>query len=45
MAEHSAEFMKQILEKVKILTNQGKHVEASNLFNTYFPGFSDLKKK
>jgi len=44
MAEPSEEFKKKILEKVKILTSEGKHIEASHLFNTYFPEFSDLKK-
>jgi hypothetical protein len=33
----SPEFKKKILEEVKKLTNHGKHKEASELFNTYFP--------
>jgi hypothetical protein len=33
----SPEFKKKILEEVKKLTDQGKHKEASELFNIYFP--------
>ena len=33
----SIEFKKKILEEVKKLTNHGKHKEASELFNIYFP--------
>jgi hypothetical protein len=33
----SPEFKKKILEEVKKLTNHGKHKEASELFNIYFP--------
>jgi hypothetical protein len=33
----STEFKKKILEEVKKLTNQGKHKEASELFDIYFP--------
>ena len=32
----SQEFKTKILEEVKKLTNEGKHVEASALFNAYF---------
>jgi hypothetical protein len=31
------EFKKKILEEVKKLTNHGRHKEASELFNIYFP--------
>ena len=33
----SPEFKKKILEEVKKLTNHGKHKEASELFQIYFP--------
>ena len=33
----STNFKKKVLERVKQLTNQGKHVEASALFNKIFP--------
>tara|TARA_B100001250_G_scaffold320926_1_gene283871 strand:+ start:444 stop:620 length:177 start_codon:yes stop_codon:yes gene_type:complete len=32
----SQEFKSKILEEVKKLTNEGKHQEASALFNAYF---------
>jgi hypothetical protein len=35
--EFSTEFKRKILEEVKKLTNQGKHKEASELFDIYFP--------
>ncbi len=35
--ESSTEFKKKILDEVKKLTNHGKHKEASELFNIYFP--------
>ena len=35
----SIEFKKKILEEVKKLTNHGKHKEARELFNIYFPNF------
>ena len=35
--ECSAEFKMKILKRVKELTNCGKHKEASELFNIYFP--------
>ena len=35
----SPEFKKKILEEVKKLTNHGKHKEASELFQIYFPDF------
>jgi len=35
--ESSIEFKRKILEEVKKLTNYGKHKEASELFNIYFP--------
>ena len=34
--ESSTEFKKKILEEVKRLTNQGRHVESSKLINQYF---------
>jgi hypothetical protein len=33
----STEFKKKILEEVKKLTNQGRHKEADELFQIYFP--------
>ena len=36
----STNFNKKVLERVKQLTNQGKHVEASALFNKIFPDFA-----
>ena len=36
-AEFSIEFKRKILEEVKKLTNHGKHKEASELFEIYFP--------
>ena len=33
---HSQEFKTKILEEIKKLTNEGKHIEASPLFNAYF---------
>jgi hypothetical protein len=30
-------FKRKILQKIKDLTNHGKHKETSELFNTYFP--------
>ena len=33
---HSQDFKNKILEEVKRLTNNGKHIEASSLFNAYF---------
>ncbi len=33
---HSQDFKNKILEEVKKLTNEGKHIEASALFNAYF---------
>ncbi len=33
---HSQDFKNKILEEVKRLTNEGKHIEASSLFNAYF---------
>jgi len=35
----SQSFKKRILEECKKLTNEGKHIEASHLFRTYFPDF------
>ena len=33
----STNFKRKILQKVKELTDQGKHKEASELFRIYFP--------
>ena len=38
-AEYSTNFKRKILQKVKDLTNHGKHMEASKLFNTHFQNF------
>jgi len=35
----SQSFKKKILEECKKLTTEGRHVEASQLFRTYFPDF------
>ena len=35
----SPSFKKRILEECKKLTDEGKHIEASHLFRTYFPDF------
>jgi hypothetical protein len=35
----SQSFKKRILEECKKLTDEGKHIEASHLFRTYFPDF------
>ena len=32
----SQDFKNKILEEVKRLTSEGKHIEASSLFNAYF---------
>jgi hypothetical protein len=34
--EFSINFKRKILKKIKDLTNHGKHLEASKLFNQYF---------
>jgi len=36
----SQSFKKRILEECKKLTDEGKHIEASHLFRTYFPDFN-----
>jgi len=36
MEESSKTFKRKILYKIKDLTNQGKHLEASALYNKYF---------
>ena len=33
----SSNFKKQILKICKKMTSEGKHIEANNLFHTYFP--------
>ena len=43
--EFSTEFKAKILEQVKKLTNHGKHKEASELFNIYFPNFGGQNGK
>ena len=35
----SIEIKRKALEEVKRLTNHGKHMEASKLFNTHFQNF------
>ena len=37
----SINFKRKILQKVKNLTNHGKHKEASELFKIYFPNFGE----
>ena len=37
----STNFKRKILQKVKDLTNHGKHMESSKLFNTHFPNFGE----
>ena len=34
----STEFKRKILQRIKDLTNQGKHVEANQLYQKYFGG-------
>jgi hypothetical protein len=41
----STEFKKKILEEVKKLTNKGKHKEASELFDIYFPNIGEPNGK
>jgi len=41
---HSQDFKNKILEEIKRLTNEGKHIEASSLFNAYFELPSDKEK-
>jgi len=36
MEESSKTFKRKILYKIKELSNQGKHLEASALYNKYF---------
>jgi hypothetical protein len=43
--ESSTEFKKKILEEVKKLTNNGKHKEASELFDIYFPNIGGTNGK
>ena len=43
--EHSAEFKMKILKRVKELTNCGKHKEANELFNIYFPNIGGQNGK
>ena len=40
-AESSINFKRKILQRVKDLTNHGKHKEASELFKIYFPNFGE----
>jgi hypothetical protein len=35
-AEYSINFRRKILQRIKDLTNQGKHVEASEIYHKYF---------
>ena len=39
------EFKKKILDEVKKLTNQGRHQEASELFEIYFPNIGGTNGK
>jgi hypothetical protein len=41
--ESSTEFKRKILQRVKELTNHGKHLEASALFSKYFPNIGGDK--
>ena len=43
--ESSTEFKKKILEAVKKLTDHGKHKEASELFEIYFPNIGGTNGK
>jgi hypothetical protein len=43
--ESSIEFKKKILDEVKRLTNHGKHKEASELFEIYFPNLGGQNGK
>ncbi len=43
--ESSTRFKKKILEEVKKLTNQGRHKEASELFEIYFPNIGGQNGK
>ena len=36
--EYSINFRRKILQRIKDLTNHGKHVEASQLYQKYFGG-------
>ena len=36
MEESSKVFKRKILDRIKYLTNQGKHLEASALYNKFF---------
>ena len=38
-ASKSSNFKKKVLDRVKQLTNEGRHLEASALFKKYFPDF------
>ena len=35
-AEYSTSFKRKILQRIKDLTNHGKHVEANELYQRYF---------
>jgi hypothetical protein len=39
-AESSINFKRKILQKIKDLTNHGKHLEASKLFDKYFGDYN-----
>ena len=38
--EYSINFRRKILQRIKDLTNHGKHVEASQLYQKYFGGLN-----
>jgi len=39
--EFSTSFKRKILQRIKDLTNHGKHVEANQLYQKYFGGNND----
>jgi len=43
--ESSINFKRKILQKIKDLTNRGKHKEASELFKMYFPNIGGTNGK
>jgi hypothetical protein len=43
--EFSIEFKRKIIEEVRKLTNHGKHKEASELFERYFPNIGGTNGK
>jgi len=41
--ESSINFKRKILQKIKDLTNHGKHIEAHHLYSKYFEGGNNGK--